>query len=332
MQTSGQMFSVVARPDKQSRSKFISFPCSKHCGNHIEVFLRSFPDTGEEFDVFKELADPGKSTEEVLQEFMQKLSNTSKPSSAIRGLLKRISEEIGSDNSGDVVASQTNMASIEQNMRVSGDGATSVGFSKDCMIVIEQEDRETCGRPEENAQAPTIPNDREIDARNSLTERRASSVSAHSSLPTSPNATNYDSGFSELTKTLTYARKESLTSFVPEEPTNVNIEGKLKESFEKSKNGFDSETSTDWSPCSTLSNNDTAMKQIKSGLKQSPFQRVSPRRRSTGTSNSRPSSKIQSNNTNSCPNFQRGSNPSPLLDPAINYTKAEVDKTGNEET
>eukprot|EP00112_Aurelia_sp_Birch-Aquarium-sp1_P025853 Seg8839.2 transcript_id=Seg8839.2/GoldUCD/mRNA.D3Y31 product="hypothetical protein" protein_id=Seg8839.2/GoldUCD/D3Y31 len=254
---------------------------------------------------------------------MQKLSNTSKPSTAIRGLLKRISEEIASDNSGEVNASQTNMASADQNARVSGDGATSVGFSRDCTIVIEQEDRETCELPQENAHAHS--NDKETDARNSLTERRASSVSAHSSLPTSPNATNYDSGFSELTKTLTYARKESLTSFVPEEPTNANIERKLKEAFEKSKNGFDSETSTDWSPCSTLSNNDTAMKQMKSGLKQSPFQRVSPRRRSTGTSNSRPSSKIQSNNTNSCPNFQRGSNPSPLLDPAINYTKAEVE-------
>ena len=286
--------------------------------------MRSFPGTGEEFDVFKELADPGKSTEEVLQEFMQKLSNTPKPSSAIRGLLKRISEEIASDNSGEI-ASQTNMTSADQNARVSGDGATGVGFNKDCMIVIEQEGREICERSEDNAQAHIGSNDKETDARNSLTERRTSSVSAHSSLPTSPNATNYDSGFSELTKTLTYARKESLTSFVPEEPTNANIERKLKESFEKPKNGFDSETSTDWSPCSTLSNNDIALKQIKSGLKQSPFQRVSPRRRSTGTSNSRPSSKIQSNNTNSCPNFQRGSNPSPLLDPAVNYTKAEVE-------
>ena len=294
-------------------------------GSILTFVLRSFPGTGEEFDVFKELADPGKSTEEVLQEFMQELSNTSKPSSAIRGLLKRISEEIASDNSGEITASQTNMASADQNTRVSGDGATSVGFSKDCMIVIEQEGREMCEQPDENAQAHPGSNDKETDARNSLTERRTSSVSAHSSLPTSPNATNYDSGFSELTKTLTYARKESLTSFVPEEPTNANIERKLKESFEKSKNGFDSETSTDWSPCSTLSNNDTVMKQIKSGLKQSPFQRVSPRRRSTGTSNSRPSSKIQSHNTNSCPNFQRGSNPSPLLDPATNYTKAEVE-------
>ena len=261
-----------------------------------------------EFDVFKELSDPQKSTEDVLQEFMQKLSSSSKPSSAIRGLLKRISEEITSD------------AGMEQTLHQNSDAVDTKNRefksplrSQSCHIIVEHES----GTENDNM------NSKSNDIAIAQSERRVSSLSGNSSLPTSPNATNYDSGFSELTKSLSITRKGNLTSFLPDESTKHNMEKRLKDAFEKTKNGFDSETSTDWSPCSTLSNSDLAFR-TTSGLKQSPFQRVTPRRRSTGMTSAKPVFRFQPGNTNSCPNFERSSS-NCLQDPLKRYTKAEVD-------
>lgn len=237
---------------------------------------------------------------------MQKLSSTSKPSSAIRGLLKRISEEITSDVSGDLDHHEGAM--LERKSPVK---------KPSCQIIVEHES----GTEFENMNEH-VHDKSNCDAGNIPSERRISSVSGMSSLPTSPSATNYDSGFSELTKGLSYTRKENLASFLPDESTKRKMERRLKEAFEKTKSGFDSETSTDWSPCSTLSNTDTAFKKT-TGLKHSPFQRVTPRRRSTGMTNSKQSAfKLQPGNTNSCPNFDRGNS---LTDPAKGYTKAEVE-------
>jgi len=267
---------------------------------------KSKGDEETEFDVFRELSDPQKSTEEVLQEFMQKLSSSSKPSSAIRGLLKRISEEISSDTSVEL---HHNSDALEFKRKE----RKSPLNSQPCHIIVEHES---------GAEGDST-NDKSNDVACASSEKRISSISGNSSLPTSPNATNYDSGFSELTKSLSYTRKGNLTSFLPDESTKHNMEKRLREAFEKTRNGFDSETSTDWSPCSTLSNSDLALKSA-SGLKHSPFQRVTPRRRSTGMTSSKPVFRFQPRNTNSCPNFERRTS-SYMLDPLKRYTKAEVD-------
>ena len=240
---------------------------------------------------------------------MQKLSSSSKPSSAIRGLLKRISEEISSDASLEPVLCTSNDA-LDYKSRVLESHPLK---SQSCHIIVEHESGMECDNV----------NDKGNDAVCTQRESRISSMSANGSLPTSPNATNYDSGFSELTKSLNYTRRGNLTSFLPDESTKHNMERRLKEAFEKTKNGFDSETSTDWSPCSTLSNSDLAFKGTTS-LKHSPFQRVTPRRRSTGMTNTKPVLKFQPGDTKSCPNFERSSS-SCGQDPLKRYTQAEVD-------
>ena len=265
--------------------------------------------------MFKELSDPQKSTEDVLQEFMQKLSSTSKPSSAIRGLLKRISEEITSDNSFEQSLYQSNDALDSKTREV-----TSPIKNPSCQIIVEHESGTECDNMHEHEHA----DDKKNDMGSVQGDRRISSLSGNSSLPTSPSATNYDSGFSELNKSINYTRKESLASFLPDESTRLNMERRLKEAFEKTRSGFDSETSTDWSPCSTLSNSDLAFKKAAAGLKHSPFQRVTPRRRSTGMTSSKSALKFQPGNTNSCPNFDRG-NLNSLQDHLKRYTRAEVE-------
>ena len=240
---------------------------------------------------------------------MQKLSSSSKPSSAIRGLLKRISEEISSDASMEQALCK-NSDALDFKSRVKEGRPRK---SQSCQIIIEHENGMECNNM----------NDKSNDVVSAQSERRISSISGNGSLPTSPNATNYDSGFSELTKSLNYTRKGNLTSFLPDESTKHNMERRLKEAFEKTKSGFDSETSTDWSPCSTLSNSDLAFRST-TGLKHSPFQRVTPRRRSTGMTNTKPVLKFQPGDTKSCPNFERSSSGC-AQDPLKRYTKAEVD-------
>lgn len=272
--------------------------------------------------MFKELSDPQKSTEDVLQEFMQKLSTASKPSSAIRGLLKRISEEITSDNCVEQSVYQNGCSDISQFGVVDGRSNDVSELKASREVNVERESCTECETVHEQIGKHESEQlrDKIMDSQG---KRRISSVSGNSSLPTSPGATNYDSGFSELTKSLNYTRKESLTSFLPDESTKMSMERRLKEAFEKTKSGFDSETSTDWSPCSTLSNADFALKRT-TGLKHSPFQRVTPRRRSTGMTNSKPSFKLQPGNTNSCPNFDR-TNPNFFQDPVKRYTKTELE-------
>ena len=250
---------------------------------------------------------------------MEKISTMSKPSSALRGFLKRISEEVTSDNSIEQSLNQSFPADDDEN---EGEGNNNtvvdpkkVGLNDACMIVVEHESNTECNIQQSEVIAK--------DADNCQTERRISSISAVSSFPTSPSATNYDSGFSELTKNLTYTRKENLASFASDDMRKENMERRFKEAFAKCSTGFDSETSTDWSPCSTLSHTEKAFPP-KSALKQSPFQRVSPRRRSTGATTSKPQSRMQPGNTHSCPNFDR-SNLNPLQDSYNRYTRSEVE-------
>eukprot|EP00795_Rhopilema_esculentum_P017730 gene17730-9395_t len=273
----------------------------------------------EDFDVLKDLSDSGKTTEEVLQELMEKISTMSKPSSALRGFLKRISEEVTSDNSIEQSLNQSFPADNDENEGESNNNTVvdpkKVGLNDACKIVVEHESDTECNIHQSEVIAK--------DGDNGQTERRISSISAVSSLPTSPSATNYDSGFSELTKNLTYTRKENLASFTSDDTRKENMERRFKEAFAKCSTGFDSETSTDWSPCSTLSHTEKAFPP-KSALKQSPFQRVSPRRRSTGATTSKPQSRMQPGNTHSCPNFDR-SNLNPLQDSYNRYTRSEVE-------
>eukprot|EP00794_Sanderia_malayensis_P000356 gene356-989_t len=243
--------------------------------------------TNEDFDVIKELSDPDKSTESVLEQFMFKLSTAEKPSSTIRGLLRRISEEITGDT------------------------------------------------PDENAQ------DRKVEEVNilppqmlnlqplGLNERRASSLSGQSSsIPTSPNTFNYDSGFGEHTKTNMAITKDSKLSTASIESKELDL---VKESRENSQKDQDSETSTDWSPYSTLSVGESSFRPARNtSFQSSSVRRSSGRRRSTGAvnSNSRPSSKIIMG-SGSCPSFDArcaspGNTPA-NMGPGIRYSKSEVE-------
>lgn len=222
--------------------------------------------------MLKELSNPDKSTETVLEQFMQKLSTAEKPSSAIRGLLRRISEEIAGDTDD---------------------------CSRDRLSLAN----ETQG----------------------LHERRNSSISGHSSMPTTPNTINYDSGFSEQLKIITNGTKATPVSLLPRETIDVNKE--FLESAEGNiENGLDSETSTDCSPYSTLSMNGNPFRMSRTAIKSASARRASNRRRSTGgVGGSRPSSKVMAmNGTGSCPNVD-GNRASPLPGSAIKYSRSEVD-------
>ncbi len=203
---------------------------------------------------------------------MHKLSTAEKPSSTIRGLLRRISEEITGDNVSDECSNR-------------------------------EPSNQHCLQP------------------TGLSERRDSTMSGQSSMPTSPNTINYDSGFSEHPKTNMSITKDNAFEVTPCESKQANL---LKESIEEHQKDQDSETSTDWSPYSTLSVGENPFRTSRNAAFQpTSVRRSSGRRRSTGAVNSRPSSKIIMG-SGSCPSFD-GSCPSPAMGQGIRYSRSEVE-------
>ena len=124
--------------------------------------------------------------------------------------------------------------------------------------------------------------------------RRSSSFSYPSSEPLTPSKTNYDSGFCEHSKMLTESNLRN--SLLPEklglDSSKLAPVPSPRRRFTKPKDGFESETSTDWSPTSTLS----AQDRYRGG------KRDNKRCKSTGAVPTKPFP-CHSGAAESCPNF-----------------------------